>query len=173
MSFVNIEIKARTNNTDEIRNWLIDHKADFKGTDWQTDIYFNVKNGRLKLRKGNIENNLIFYLRPDQEGPKQSNFQLLKVDNPDLLLEMLLHAIGIRTVVKKKREIYYIDNVKFHIDEVPELGNFVEIEATNINNEHSREQLLEQCNHYMHALNIEETDLLDRSYSDMILEKAI
>ena len=173
MSFVNVEIKARTNNTDAIRNWLIDQKADFKGTDWQTDIYFNVSNGRLKLRQGNIENNLIFYLRPDQEGPKQSNFQLLKVDNPNLLSEMLAHSIGIKTVVRKKRDIYYMDNVKFHIDEVPGLGNFVEIEAGNINNDLSREQLLEQCNYYMHALNIEETDLLDRSYSDMILEKAI
>ena len=173
MPYINVEIKARTNNADEIRNWLVGHNADFKGTDWQTDTYFNVSNGRLKLRQGNIENNLIFYLRPDQEGPKQSDFQLLKIDNPNLLADMLSQSIGIKTVVKKKREIYYIDNVKFHIDEVPGLGNFVEIEAGNINKDLSREELLEQCNYYMKALKIEDLDLLNRSYSDMILERAI
>ncbi len=173
MPFINVEIKARTNNTDEIRTWLMDNNADFKGTDWQTDTYYNVRNGRLKLRQGNIENNLIFYLRPDQEGPKQSDFQLLKVDDANLLSDMLTRSIGIKAIVKKKREIYYIENVKVHIDEVPGLGNFVEIEAGNVNNNLSREQLLEQCNYYMKALKIEDADLLDRSYSDMILEQAI
>jgi adenylate cyclase class 2 len=173
MPFINVEIKARTSNADEIRIWLMENNADFKGTDWQTDTYYNVRNGRLKLRQGNIENNLIFYLRPDQEGPKQSDFQLLKVDDADLLSDMLTRSIGIKAIVKKKRDIYYIENVKFHIDEVPGLGDFVEIEAGNVNNNLSREQLLEQCNYYMKALKIEYADLLDRSYSDMILEKAI
>ncbi len=38
-----------------MRNYLLTHGADYKGTDRQTDTYFNVPNGRLKLREGNIE----------------------------------------------------------------------------------------------------------------------
>ena len=85
MSFLNVEIKAICNDPLFIRKYLVDNKADFKGTDEQTDTYFNVPNGRLKLREGNIENNLIFYERTNQAGPKQSHFNLVKVKDAPLL----------------------------------------------------------------------------------------
>src|ERR1043166_5398724 len=119
MSHLNIEIKARTESAAQTRHWLQAHHAVFKGLDQQTDTYFNVPNGRLKLREGNIENNLIFYERPDQAGPKSSQFQLVKIEDARGLKETLIRSLGIKVVVKKSREIYYIDNVKFHIDEVP------------------------------------------------------
>ena len=90
--------------------------------DEQTDTYFNVPNGRLKLREGNIENNLIFYERSNQAGPKNSHFHLVKIEDAKGLKEVLAKSMGVKVVVKKKREIYYINNVKFHIDEVPGLG---------------------------------------------------
>ena len=68
MSHINIEIKARSNNQDRIRDILKSKNADFKGIDHQIDTYFNVPKGRLKLREGNIENNLIFYERKNQAG---------------------------------------------------------------------------------------------------------
>ncbi len=77
MPFINIEIKARTSNTAGIRKYLLEHKAEYKGTDLQTDTYFNTAKGRLKLREGNIENNLIYYERENKAGPKQSNFSLI------------------------------------------------------------------------------------------------
>ncbi len=171
MSFINIEIKARTNNSKVIRQWLLDNNADFKGIDEQTDIYFNVPNGRLKLREGNIENNLIYYERKNQAGPKQSDFNLLPVENPAALKEVLSAALGIKVIVKKKREIYFIGNVKFHIDQIEGLGDFVEIEASNKSKDIPVEQLREQCDYYMHAFGIHDADLIDVSYSDM-LEKA-
>ena len=57
---LNIEIKAKTSQPEFIRNYLDHNKAEFRGTDLQTDTYFNVPNGRLKLREGNIEYNLIY-----------------------------------------------------------------------------------------------------------------
>lgn len=171
MSFINIEIKARCNNATFIRNYLLEHHADFKGTDHQTDTYFNVKNGRLKLREGNIENNLIYYERNDQAGPKDSYFHLMKVDDPVLMKEMLARSIGIKIIVSKKREIYYIGNVKFHIDEVPGLGSFAEIEAGNVLADMSKEQLQAQCDHYIKVFGIRQEDLVADSYSDMLLRK--
>jgi adenylate cyclase, class 2 len=169
MPHLNIEIKARINNPAFVRNYLLTNRADFKGTDQQTDTYFNTGNGRLKLREGNIENNLIFYNRPDQAGPKGSVFNLVHVQDAAGLKEVLTKSIGIKVVVKKKREIYYIENVKFHIDEVPGLGSFIEIEAGNIGNDFSKEKLSEQCNFYMNAFQIKPTDLVDKSYSDMLM----
>lgn len=169
MSFINIEIKARTSKSAEIRQYLQEHKADSRGTDRQTDIYFNVHKGRLKLRQGNIENNLIYYERDNQHGPKQSAFNLMKADDPQNLESILTAALGIKTVVKKTREIYFIENVKFHLDTLEGLGSFVEIEASNRYAPLSNEQLDIQCNFYMEAFGIQEEDLVNISYSDMLL----
>lgn len=171
MSHINVEIKARCADIDFVRNYLLHQGAEFKGTDIQTDTYFNVENGRLKLREGNIENNLIYYKRVNLSGPRESQFQLLKIPEPLLLKEMLTQSIGVRVVIKKKREIYYIQNVKFHIDEVPGIGNFVEIEAGNLLADLNKMQLQEQCDFYLNELNIHQEDLVAESYSDMLLEK--
>ena len=170
MPFLNVEIKARCHYPEKIRQYLIEHKAEFKGVDEQTDTYFDVPNGRLKLREGNIENNLIFYERDNQQGPKKSHFHLVKIENAQGLKEVLAKSIGIRAIVKKKREIYYIGNVKFHIDEVPGLGSFAEIEAGNVFAELSQDTLQQQCDFYMRELEIKEEDLIENSYSDMLSE---
>jgi adenylate cyclase class 2 len=171
MSFLNVEIKARCTDPGFIRNYLVASNAVFKGTDNQTDTYFNVARGRLKLREGNIENNLIYYERTNQAGPKNSHFKLVKVEDASGLKETLSQSIGIKVVVEKKREIWYIGNVKFHIDEVPGLGSFVEIEAGNILADLPAQQLKEQCEFYLKEFRIGEEALVEVSYSDMLLEK--
>lgn len=168
---LNIEIKAKTNHPDFIRSYLKDSGAEFKGTDLQVDTYFNVPNGRLKLREGNIENNLIYYQRPNIHGAKESNFQLAKVPDAGALKEILTKSLGIKILVKKKREIYFINNVKFHIDEVEGLGNFTEIEASDLYADVSREELQKQCDFYLRELKIKEQDLVSVSYSDMLFAK--
>lgn len=171
MPFLNVEIKARCSNASFIRNYLVSKYADFKGEDKQTDTYFNVQHGRLKLREGNIENNLIFYDRDNNVGPKNSHFKLVKVEDATGLKEALTDSIGVKVVVEKIREIYYIENVKFHLDELRELGTFVEIEAGNILADLSQEQLKEQCDYYLKELGIKEEDMISNSYSDMLLDK--
>lgn len=167
---LNIEIKARCTNADVIRKYLTDNKAEFKGTDHQRDTYFNVPNGRLKLRQGNIENSLIHYERENQSGPKSSQVSLYKVTDGEILRNTLEKALGIKVVVEKKREIYFINNVKFHIDEVPGLGSFAEIEAIDTDGSIGKERLQEQCEFYLKAFGIKEQDLLTDSYSDMLMK---
>jgi len=165
---LNIEIKARTRNPEFIRNYLQNSKAEFRGTDIQADTYFNVANGRLKLREGNIENNLIYYERQNLQGAKESSFQLLQISDGQALKQILAKSLGIKIVVRKKREIYFIKNVKFHIDEVEGLGNFAEIEASDLYAEISRDELQRQCNFYLKELDIKQEDLVSVSYSDML-----
>ena len=52
---LNVEIKARCNSPEKIHQILKAQNAEFKGIDHQIDTYFDVPNGRLKLREGNIE----------------------------------------------------------------------------------------------------------------------
>ena len=169
MYSINIEIKARTNQAKYIRKYLEEQGAECRGTDNQSDTYFNTVAGRLKLRQGNIENNLIYYKRENQAGPKQSDFRLIPVPDSDALKSVLTEAMGIKVVVNKKREIYYIGNVKFHLDELEGLGNFVEIEARNQPETLTVEELEAQCRFYMQAFKIQEEDLITVSYSDMLL----
>jgi predicted adenylyl cyclase CyaB len=168
---INIEIKAFCNNQDEIRKILKSKNADFKGADHQIDTYFNVHHGRLKLREGNIENHLIHYQRDDQEGPKQSDVLLFKSQPRSALKEILTRSMGILVVVDKKREIYFIENVKFHLDQVQGLGNFAEIEAIDEDGSLGKEKLLKQCEFYLQLFGIDQNDLIPVSYSDMLLKK--
>lgn len=169
MQHVNIEIKAKCHDQERIRKILKEHQADFRGVDHQTDTYFKAASGRLKLREGNIENNLIHYLRENTEGPKQADITLFKTSFGSGLKEILTKSIGILVVVDKQREIYFIDNVKFHLDTVIGLGTFVEIEAIGENENADKEQLLVQCRHYLSLFSISDDDLVADSYSDMLL----
>ena len=171
MTHINIEIKAKSNNQDAIREILKSKNADFKGVDHQIDTYFKVNNGRLKLREGKIENHLIHYQRKNKEGPKQSDVTLFKSDPKSSLKEILTKALGILVVVNKKREIYFIDNVKFHIDIVEDLGTFVEIEAIDNDGTIGKDKLLEQCQFFLDLFKISQEDLISVSYSDLLLQK--
>lgn len=171
MGHINIEIKAKLTNQDEIRQTLKSLNAEFKGIDHQIDTYFNTQFGKLKLREGNIENYLVQYDREDKAGPKQSNIILYKSTPKSSLKEILTKSLGVLVVVDKQREIYFMDNVKFHIDDVRDLGTFIEIEAIDKKSCIGRDRLLEQCTHYLNLFKISQTDLISVSYSDLLLGK--
>jgi predicted adenylyl cyclase CyaB len=168
MSFINVEIKARCENTQAIEQVLKEHQAKYIGEDHQVDTYFGVREGRLKLRSGNIENALIYYRRPDQTGPKKSDISLYQAQDLTQLLGVLQEALPVKVVVDKRRRIYFIDNVKFHIDQVEGLGSFVEIEAIDYEDNLGETKLQKQVDHYLQVLDIQPGDLLEYSYSDLL-----
>lgn len=171
MNIASLEIKARCGDPDRIRKILQERGAKFQGTDHQVDTYFNVAGGRLKMRQGNIENYLIHYHREDTLLPKESHIMLHKFEPASCLREMLVEALGIKIIVDKIREIYYIGNVKFHIDQVKGLGSFVEIEARYLEQKIAPEKLEGQCYEYLEILGIKPGSLLPVSYSDLLLEE--
>ncbi|MEM1356559.1 MAG: class IV adenylate cyclase [Bacteroidota bacterium] len=165
-----VEIKARTTRTVEQRALLQAKNAEFKGIDHQIDHYFNVPTGRLKLRSGNIEHSLIYYHRNNQAGPKDSSVALTLIESQELansFANTLGKALGTWVKVDKLREIYFIDNVKFHLDEVAGLGHFIEIEAIG-NSADERDRLLAQCESYMEYLGVQPEELVENSYSDLL-----
>ncbi|WP_455141651.1 CYTH domain-containing protein [Candidatus Hodarchaeum mangrovi] len=176
MSHINIEFKAKCPNSkkhEEIRHYLEMKGAEFKGIDHQRDIYFKVRKGRLKLRRGNIESSLIYYERENIKDPKSSNIILYHVDksSQDTLEKLLLKIFDVLVVVEKKRAIYFLENVKFHIDSVNNLGLFIEVEAIDIDGSLGVEKIREQCDQYLELFNIDPSNLIKVSYSDLLLAK--
>src|SRR5262245_43798408 len=96
----------------------------------QSDTFFHVANGRLKLRQfSSASGELIHYLRPDQPGPKQSVYSLFRTDQPDELRDLLARSLGVLGVVRKKRWLYLAEQTRIHFDEVDGLGTFLEVEV--------------------------------------------
>lgn len=169
MPILNIEFKAKTNDVLAAEKILLQHNTRFIGEDHQVDTYFNVVNGRLKLREGNIENALIHYERENTAGSKSSQVLLYQHQPDQNLKAILTKALGIKAEVDKRRKIYFIDNVKFHFDTVQNLGTFIEVEAIDKDGSIGKEKLQEQCDFYAAMFGIKKEDFVAVSYSDMII----
>lgn len=171
MKKLNVEIKTRCRDLDEIRSILQELNAQHVGIDHQVDTYFKVPSGRLKLREGTIERALIFYKRPDQSGPKRSDVLLYPTGKEtDSLKQILTRVHGVLIVVDKQRDIWFVENVKVHLDEVAGLGQFLEIEAIDDDGSIGEDTLRDQCTRLMQRFHVRQEDLIDRSYSDLLLE---
>ncbi len=168
MSILNFEFKARTTELDNLEKKFLELNPKFVGEDNQTDTYFNVAKGRLKLREGNIENSLIYYERQNTADAKQSDVLLYHHDPDKTLREILIKLHGIKVIVEKRRRIYFIDNVKFHFDTIAELGTFIEVEAIDKDGSLGIEKLKEQADKYAGFFNIPKEDFIALSYSDML-----
>jgi adenylate cyclase, class 2 len=164
------EFKARSNDNNSLEKKLQNINPRFGGEDHQTDIYFNVSHGRLKLREGNIENALIHYQRPDIPGPKSSNVILYRHHPDKHLKETLIAALGIKVIVVKTRRIWFVENVKIHFDTVKDLGDFVEVEAIDEDGSIGLPTLQEQCSFFEKLFMIHQDDLVASSYSDLLLQ---
>ncbi|MBN2461408.1 MAG: class IV adenylate cyclase [Candidatus Cloacimonetes bacterium] len=165
---INFEIKARYDDLDKARSILKKIKAVYIGSDHQIDTYFQCQRGRLKLREGNIENSFVFYKRQDQTETKRSEVYLHTLKPHTAFKDILDRALGVKVIVDKIRDIYFIDNVKIHLDQVRNLGSFIEIEAIGIGRETPDHILQDQCESLCHILMVEKHNLLSGSYSDML-----
>jgi predicted adenylyl cyclase CyaB len=164
-----IEIKARCSNPSKVRQLLLQQlNIQFIGVDAQMDTYFKIPSGRLKLREGNIENSLIYYDRENKKDAKKSDVTLYKPIEVASLKAVLLAALPTLIVVEKKREIYFIDHIKFHMDTLSALGSFIEIEVIDATDAMDIAKMKEQCQWYMELLDVQKEDLMENSYSDML-----
>ena len=120
------------------------------------------------MREGNIENALIYYERDNVADTKRSDIILFRFEPDAALKEILTLQLGIKVVVDKIRKIYFINNVKFHFDTIDTLGNFIEVEAIDDKGEFTLEQLTQQCDSYFIFFELDKSNLVDKSYSDLM-----
>ena len=167
----NIEIKARARDFADIKTHaevLSDAPVEVIR---QEDIFFNTPQGRLKLRVlSEDRGQLIYYTRPNQEGPKRSDYHISHTSDPVSLKRVLELAYGIRGVVRKTRYLYLVGQTRVHLDEVEGLGQFLELEVVMREGQSDAEgQAIAEG--LMARLGVEKTDLIEGAYMDMIEQR--
>ena len=139
----NLEIKARILDVESVRQSAEAIATSYLGIMRQRDTYFDSREGRLKVREIHWENTgdqtgdsiptdsaeLIWYLRADEQSTTASRYRIMKIDEAASMIMSLDNAVGIREVVTKRREVFLHKNVRIHLDDVDELGHFIELEA--------------------------------------------
>jgi predicted adenylyl cyclase CyaB len=166
----NIEIKARVRDEEHIRRYMASYGSQHE-TQHQRDVFFAANHGRLKLRCfPDGTGVLVAYDRPDQPGPKMSDYTLAPVPQAAELEQALTRSLGLGGVVQKTREIAIVRQTRVHLDHVAGLGTFMELEVV-LRPEQTRVQGQAIAQELMRDLHIENSDLLDRAYIDMLEEK--
>ena len=126
----NLEFKAEVREQEELQRAFIENGARYVATLNQRDTYFNVVEGRLKLRETEEKKpELIFYRRNESSSSgMESNYSIFPVEDLSLK-EFLSGSLGVKVVVEKKRLLLMLRNARLHLDEVVGLGRFLEFEV--------------------------------------------
>lgn len=134
----------------------------------QTDTYFDTRRGRLKLRETvGRPAQLVGYERSDAARERPSDYQLVSVAEPEALKTLLAQAWGVRTVVHKRRELYFFHNVRLHLDEVTGLGWYLEFEAV-LDAEHDEAAGRAQVAELIREFGLTPAQFEGRGYADLL-----
>ena len=165
----NLEYKARYESLDRLRPNLETLKASYRETLHQKDTYFNNSKGMLKLRETDETDNgwLIYYERPNEQASRYSLYQLCNIAEPTELKGLLAKALGIKTIVKKVRELWMYKNTRIHLDTVDDLGEFVELET--VFQGQAEVEAVTEHNHVKNTLDLSTAEPIAVSYSDLLL----
>ena len=137
----------------------------------QEDTFFHTPKGRLKLRQLQPDlAQLVYYERPDQDGPKRSNYHIYETRDPAGLKTALSMALGVRGIVRKTRYLYLAGQTRIHLDDVEGLGQFMELEVV-LRDGQSDADGQSIAENLMARLGVRSEDLLEGAYMDL-LEKS-
>ncbi|CAL8242616.1 unnamed protein product [Merluccius merluccius] len=166
----NVEIKARVDSVS-----LLAQKAgalsQSDGTVIkQRDTFFHCSHGRLKLRDFmDGSGQLIFYERPDSDGPKLSRYSISPTSDPQTLREVLSCSLGVKGEVLKERRLFLIGQTRVHLDTVEGLGHFMELEVV-MRPDQTVEEGQQVARGLMEQLDISEASLVTGAYMDLLLQ---
>ena len=138
----------------------------------QQDVFFAVATGRLKLRIVNDRwGELIHYDRPDIGGPKLSHYLIAPTTAPEVLMTILSRVLPIVGTVRKERLVYRVGQTRIHLDQVENLGDFVELEVV-LRPDQTEEEGVSIAENLMSRLEIPREQLVRKAYIDLLQNHA-
>ncbi len=166
----NLELKAHLPSTSTAKTRALEAGAEECGILLQTDTYFHVSNGRLKLREtSGVGAELIQYDRAEDASERWSNYRKIAVSEPELLKRALTETLGVLVVVRKSRALFLYSGARIHLDQVEGLGPFLEFEVPSPGSTDPQALMRE-----LRAIFDVRNELVEKgSYSDLLLAKAV
>jgi len=169
----NIEIKARVADPDRF------HRIAATLTDqppvvlWQVDTFYSVAHGWLKLRTfAPLEGELIGYVREPGREPRSSHYHISPTSDPEGLHRVLSAILPVRGVVRKVRTLYRVGQTRIHIDQVEDLGDFLELEVVLTEGQSKAEgQAIAQ--HLMASFEVAAESLLSGTYLELFESRRV
>jgi predicted adenylyl cyclase CyaB len=166
----NVEVKIRLSDLDAPRRRVAALGARHAATEEQTDRYYVLDGGRrVKLRTfaaGAQPAELIEYDRPETSGVRTSRYTITAVRDAEARLCLVPKSDPL-VVVRKRREVHLIDNVRIHLDDVAGLGFFLELEAV-VDDAHDESRCRAQVERILADLDLAREEQLALSYSDLL-----
>ena len=164
----NVEIKARLGDPDATRRRVAAAADGPPETLEQTDTYFRVAAGRLKLREcSGRAAELIRYERPDTTAPADSRYAKTVVPDAVALGGLLGAALGVRGRVVKRRSLFRVGRTRVHLDDVEGLGAFLELEVEMAEGE-SATAGADEAWRLMRLFGVAEDALVAEAYVDLL-----
>lgn len=178
---IEVEFKAKIENYEkfiEVKNKILSLGSKLTSKTLEEDIYFqhpskdfSKTDEALRLRKTNGKNYLTY------KGAKISKISKTRleiqteIENFENMKEILI-KLGFKpiAIISKKREKYALENTFIFIDDVKDLGYFIEIEER-IENESSIKEIEEKLIKILEKINISRKFITIKSYLELLLEK--
>ena len=110
---------------------------------------------------------LIFYNRNENDKNRWSDFEILEFANGNAE-KFFSNIFDVEIIVKKKRELFYYDDIRIHLDSVNQLGKFLELETLVINGKADAKKRFEMIKS---LLNLDESKQIRKSYRDLLMDR--
>lgn len=167
----NIEIKVQIKDIEVLLPALKRLGVRKIGVIHQTDTYYKIAKGRLKVREERNASaaELIYYHRPNAARARVSAYCIVRVPSASVyqLKNILVDALGICTKVRKVRTLYLWRQTRIHIDRVEKLGMFLEVETPM--HSRSRANAQKEYSHVYRSLALHTYSPIPTSYADLSL----
>ena len=161
----NLELKIRVPFHQSLKKILKQIGAENKGMLKQKDVYYSIPKGLLKLRIENGSESLIFYNRNENDKNRWSDFEVLQFANAKGE-KFFSKLFDVEVIVNKKRELFYYDDTRIHLDKVNILGNFLELETLVINGKVDAKKRFQKI---ISLLKLDESKQIRKSYRDLLM----
>jgi predicted adenylyl cyclase CyaB len=164
----NIEVKVRASDLAEVRAAALAIGARSVGVETQVDRYYELAGERrVKLRsRGDGSAEMIRYDRPESDGVRASDYEVTPVRDVDAGVCLVPRNEPV-AIVRKRRALLLLENVRIHLDDVEGLGTFLELEAV-VDAHHDDAACRLQVADVLEALGLARSQPIRASYGELI-----
>jgi adenylate cyclase class 2 len=169
-----VKLKLKGMSIEELKNKLLKDQIKYIGVEKQTDIYLNSKFRNFKetdeaLRIRKVNNTVeLTYKGPKFSSKSKSREEITVEINDENAMLKILQKLDIYPVysVSKERYTFIDNNFNICLDKVEGLGEYIEIEGINSD----ENKLLEYINDFIRKYNIN-VEMERKSYLELLVEK--